>query len=144
MFVRHPIVSKFVVSDPDVSLFGILPRQASTSAWFSGSAAASLASYLLDSMAAVRSSRAIVQYPTWIAKTTSRPRRLLACFAQGSVACGVIRPFSREATSSWTGTYDLFHAQSRTPDAVYAFPRRQHLLRAQLRERDVQHGILPL
>ena len=51
-----------------------------------------------------RSSRAFVRYPTWIASTASRPRRPRACFAQGSAACGVMRPFSAGATSSWAGT----------------------------------------
>ena len=43
-----------------------------------------------------RSFNAIVRYPTWIATTTSRPRRPSACSAQGSVACGVMRPFFLE------------------------------------------------
>ena len=79
--------------------------------------------------------------PTWVATTTSRPRRPWACFAQGSAACGVMRPFSPGATSPWIAAasslayshpppaprvrvatpvllssnfenYDLFHAQS--------------------------------
>jgi len=33
-------------------------------------------------------------------ETTSRPRSHWACFAQGSAACGVMRPFSTEVTSS--------------------------------------------
>ena len=62
---------------------------ASTRARFSGSASAVSESSLLDSMAFARSSRAIVRYPTWMATTTSPPRRPLACPAQGSAACGV-------------------------------------------------------
>jgi len=38
---------------------------------------------------------------TWIAKTTSRPRRPWACSAQGPAACGAMRPFSPGATSYW-------------------------------------------
>ena len=38
---------------------------------------------------------------TWTATTTSRPKRSLACSAQGSAACGAMRPFSPGATSSW-------------------------------------------
>ena len=73
----------------------------STRARFSGSASAVSESSLLDSMTFARSSRAIVRYPTWIATTTSRPRRPLACSAQGSAACGVMQPFLPGATSSW-------------------------------------------
>ena len=56
-------------------------------------------SCLPDSMTSVRSSRAIVRYPTWIAKTSSRPksqesRRPWACSAKGSAACEVMRPFA--------------------------------------------------
>jgi len=58
-------------------------------------------SCLMDSMMFARSSRAIVRYPMWIATTTSRPRRPLACSAQGSAACEVMRPFSPGAALSW-------------------------------------------
>ena len=74
---------------------------ASTRGRFSGSASAVSESCLLDSMTFSRSSRAVVRYPTWIATTTSRPRRPWACFAQVSAACGVMRPFSPRATLSW-------------------------------------------
>ena len=83
---------------------GVPPRpRASTRARFSGSASAASESYLLESMTFAHSSRAIVRYLTWIATTTSRPRRPLAYSGQGPAACGVMRPFSPGATSSWTG-----------------------------------------
>ena len=74
---------------------------ASTRARFSASASAVSESCLLDSMTFARSLRAIVRCPTWIATTTSRPRRPLACSALGSAACRVMQPFSPGATSSW-------------------------------------------
>ena len=79
------------------------PCRASTRARISGSALAASESYLLDSMTFARSSRATVRYPTWIATTTSRPRRPLACSAQGSIACRGHELFSLGATSSLTG-----------------------------------------
>jgi len=56
-------------------------------------ASAASESCLQDPVVSARS-RAIVQYPTWIATTTSRPRRPVACSAQGFTACGVMRQFS--------------------------------------------------
>jgi len=85
-------------------------------------------------MAFVRSSRAIVRCPMWVATTTSRPRRPWACFAQGPAACGanfswsdLILERSRKLVGLQSaacatraggdsglnfGNYDPFHAQS--------------------------------
>jgi len=57
-------------------------------------------SCLPDSMTSVRSSRAIVRYPTWIATTTSRPRRPWESSAQ-SAARGVMWPSSPGTISPW-------------------------------------------
>ena len=64
-----------------------------------------------------RSSRAIVRYPTWIATTTSRPRRPLACSAQGTAARGVTRPFSPGATSSWIAAASSLACSRHPPPA---------------------------
>ena len=68
---------------------------ASTRARFSDSESAASESCLLGSMTFARSSRAVVRYPAWIATTTSRPRSLRACSAQGSTACWDMRPHAQ-------------------------------------------------
>ena len=89
---------------------------ARTRARFSGSASAVSESCLLGSMKFSRLSRAIVRCPTWIATTTSGPRRPWACSAQGSAACGVMRPFSPGATPPWIAAAGLL-ACSHPPPA---------------------------
>ena len=84
-----------------------------------GESAASVI-YLLDSIRRLDVYRAkIFRCSTWVAPTTSRPRRPLACSAQGPVACGVMRPFSPGAASSWTGAASSL-ACSRPPPAPRA------------------------
>jgi len=65
------------------------------------------------------SSRVILRHPTWVATTSSRPRRPFACSAPGFGACGVMRPFYPGATSSWTGAESSL-ACSRPPLAPRA------------------------
>jgi len=118
--------------------------QASTRARFSGTTSAGSESYLLDSITFACSSRAIVRYPSWIATTTSRPRRPLACSTQGTSRVGSCGQFclerphlGPEPQARWPAVarrlrnafgwrpdpnfenYGLFHAQSRTPGAVF-------------------------